>query len=91
MENLYICDPDKNKECKKTSCQTDCILTTKKEYEKKLSPHWNATTCYARTDNGMLLYGYSCSECGKVTYISSSIETPVSCPFCQTVMRRVRK
>lgn len=38
MKSLYICDPEKNKECKKTLCQTDCFLTTKKEYEKKLSP-----------------------------------------------------
>ena len=31
LEQLYVCDPQKNKECRKTSCQTDCFYTTQKE------------------------------------------------------------
>ena len=27
----YICDPDKNTECKKTLCVTDCRITSKRE------------------------------------------------------------
>lgn len=27
----YLCDPAKNTECKKTSCQTDCFITYKSE------------------------------------------------------------
>lgn len=29
---VYICDPKKNKECKKTICQTMCFRTTNWEY-----------------------------------------------------------
>ena len=29
---VFKCDPSKNKECKKTSCQRECFMTTKKEY-----------------------------------------------------------
>lgn len=28
---LYLCNPRKNTECKKTACQSDCFMTTKKE------------------------------------------------------------
>jgi len=28
---FYICDPSKNGECKKTSCQHYCFRTTKKD------------------------------------------------------------
>ena len=31
---FYKCDPILNKECEKTSCQNECIFTTKKEYSK---------------------------------------------------------
>ena len=33
MEQAYICNPQLNKECKKTMCQTECFMTLKKEYE----------------------------------------------------------
>lgn len=29
---LYKCDPDKNKTCAKTACQTVCFLTRNKDY-----------------------------------------------------------
>lgn len=88
-ENVYICDPKKNKECRKTACQTECFLTHKKEYSIRQITlgHWIITRCYARTDNGMLLHGLSCSNCGKITYITSSMKTPRGCPFCLAVMR----
>lgn len=28
----FICNPEKNKECKKTACQDECFMTTKQEY-----------------------------------------------------------
>lgn len=31
---LYFCDPNKNKECKKISCQHYCKLTTKEKCAK---------------------------------------------------------
>lgn len=36
---LYVCDPEKNTECKKTSCMINewgglCALTTKREFAK---------------------------------------------------------
>lgn len=31
---IYLCDPEKNKECKKTCCQKECKLTIKREYSK---------------------------------------------------------
>lgn len=29
---VFRCDPEKYKECKKTSCQRECFMTTHKEY-----------------------------------------------------------
>lgn len=29
---FYKCDPEKNINCLKTECQTNCFMTTKKEY-----------------------------------------------------------
>lgn len=31
---IYWCDPKKNKDCRKTACQKECFMTTKKEYAK---------------------------------------------------------
>ena len=31
---FYICDPQKNTECKKTACHTLCFLTLQKEFKK---------------------------------------------------------
>ena len=31
---IYKCDPEKNNDCKKTCCQSDCFLTTHKEFSK---------------------------------------------------------
>jgi len=31
---IYICDPEKNKDCNKTLCQEECIYTQHKEYAK---------------------------------------------------------
>lgn len=31
---IYWCDPEKNKTCRKTGCQKECFMTTKKEYAK---------------------------------------------------------
>lgn len=36
MFKTYVCDPEKNKECKKTGCQTNCFLTLNPEYAKAL-------------------------------------------------------
>ena len=36
-ENLYICEPDKNKECKKSDCFKNggpCYMTTDKKFRK---------------------------------------------------------
>lgn len=33
-KTLYLCDPSKNKECKKHSCQRICRHTTKRECAK---------------------------------------------------------
>ena len=38
---LYLCDPEKNKECKKTTCYKEnpygtCMLTTHKKYRVTL-------------------------------------------------------
>lgn len=49
--------------------------------------HWTSTVCYARTDNGVLLMGFECSECGKITFISPAMHTPKGCPFCMADMR----
>lgn len=35
MRRVYLCDPSKNAECRKTSCQIDCFYTTHKEFEQK--------------------------------------------------------
>lgn len=29
---VFRCDPNKNKECRKTGCQRECFMTTKKKY-----------------------------------------------------------
>lgn len=34
-KETYICDPEKNTECKKTSCQTLCFETTDPRYRKE--------------------------------------------------------
>lgn len=31
---VYKCDPEKNTKCRKTCCQTDCFLTTHREFSK---------------------------------------------------------
>lgn len=36
MFKAYVCDPEKNKGCRKTGCQTDCFLTLNPEYAKAL-------------------------------------------------------
>lgn len=33
-KELYVCDPNKNVECKKTACQEDCFCTAKVEYAR---------------------------------------------------------
>jgi len=33
--NTYICDPEKNTDCKKTHCQTLCFRTTDPRYRKE--------------------------------------------------------
>ena len=35
VPELYLCDPEKNISCKKTSCQTLCKYTTNKDYKKE--------------------------------------------------------
>ncbi len=42
-KKTYVCDPDKCKDCEKTSCQSLCFRTTKKESRAmglKLLKHW---------------------------------------------------
>jgi len=34
MLGVYICDPEKNTECKKTGCQTQCFSTFNPKYAK---------------------------------------------------------
>lgn len=36
-KRLYLCDPEKNTECKKTICQTDCFHTTKIKCRKNMN------------------------------------------------------
>lgn len=31
---VFLCDPEKNTFCKKSGCQIDCFLTTKREYSR---------------------------------------------------------
>ena len=33
-EQVYVCDPEKNTECSKTSCHDLCWLTTHKEFSR---------------------------------------------------------
>lgn len=33
-ETLYLCDPNKNKECQKSSCQIRCKYTANKDFAK---------------------------------------------------------
>ena len=32
MKVVYKCDPEKNRECRKTSCQGLCFMTSNREY-----------------------------------------------------------
>ena len=32
LDGMYICNPELFENCKKTSCQKECVLTTFKEY-----------------------------------------------------------
>lgn len=34
VPKLYICDPEKNTECKKTACQQECKYTTNPAFKK---------------------------------------------------------
>ena len=34
LKICYLCDPEKNVECRQTECQELCFYTTKKEYSK---------------------------------------------------------
>jgi len=36
FEPMYLCDPEKNTECKKTSCQKECKHTTNPKYKKEV-------------------------------------------------------
>ena len=51
-----------------------------RECGKQRTGHWIGTSSTARTDNGIELYGYACSNCKKITY--SSALTPRCCPWC---------
>lgn len=44
MRRVYLCDPSKNAECRKTSCQIDCFYTTHKEFEQKYISESRLTT-----------------------------------------------
>ena len=35
FKKLYLCDPEKNTECKKSGCQTLCKHTLNKEFAKE--------------------------------------------------------
>ena len=35
---MYLCDPEKNRECKKTMCQTECFHCHKKAFSKDGKP-----------------------------------------------------
>lgn len=34
VKMIFACDPEKNTECRKTGCGTDCNMTTNPEYAK---------------------------------------------------------
>ena len=34
VDRFYRCNPELNKECRKTACQKECTLTTHKEYAR---------------------------------------------------------
>ena len=60
-DNLYLCDPQKNVDCPKDICQTECFYTTKKEFSKDGKVYrYNHKTCeldeytrgrYVKTNN----------------------------------------
>ena len=35
MPGIYLCDPEKNTECRKTACQDLCFYTKKRKYAKQ--------------------------------------------------------
>lgn len=37
LMRLYICDPNRNTECKKTICGNKCISTSKKKHAKRVN------------------------------------------------------
>lgn len=48
--------------------------------------HWTLAGHLATSNNGLELFGCVCSECERITFISSSMDTPKCCPFCETKM-----
>lgn len=38
---IYKCNPEKNKECKKTECQKSCFWTTHAEYSADNKKYYN--------------------------------------------------
>ena len=43
IETVFICDPNKNIQCKKTHCQTKCFFTKFKAYSKDGKPYHAGT------------------------------------------------
>lgn len=54
-KKLYLCDPEKNKRCRKTHCQTDCFHTDKKQYSKDGQVyHYNCRTKQIETKESII-------------------------------------
>lgn len=54
-KKLYLCDPEKNKSCRKTACQTDCFHTSKKQYSKDGQVyHYNCRTRQIETKESII-------------------------------------
>ena len=70
------------------SSDKQIAIDTLIELSNRKKGYWTSTVCYARTDNGVLLMGFECSECGKITFISPAMHTPKGCPFCMADMTK---
>ena len=46
MDNLYVCDPQKNINCKKISCQKECFHTHEEVFSKDNVNEWPDEVVY---------------------------------------------
>lgn len=57
-KEFYICDPDKNLTCPKTSCGYPCFCTTDKKYAKDPEHTLTRKEYNAAVDIRRKIYGY---------------------------------